>query len=223
MRRVRFPVPLKPLTWLAACGLRLHLGTLRVRTVYAHEELSPLVARAGYIYCLWHETMLLPAHLFRGRGIHVLISQSRDGEHITRVVEGLGFKAVRGSSTRGAVKAVRALARASMRTNLAITPDGPRGPRHAFQPGAVYLASRTGLPLVPVGCAFGNAWRADSWDRFVLPKPFSRATCYFGPPLSVPADCDAQSLEHYQELAHQAMQLATGEAERMLAGVEPFG
>ena len=192
-----------------------------MRTTYFQEDMSPFAAAAGCIYCLWHETMLLPAHLFAHLGIHVLISQSRDGEYITRVVEGLGFRAVRGSSTRGAVKAVRELARASTQNHLAITPDGPRGPRHAFQPGAVFLASRTGLPLVPIGCAFGSAWRASSWDRFVIPKPFSRAACHFGPPLHVPMDCDAPGLAHFQDLALRAMENATAQAERILAGHAP--
>lgn len=207
--------------WSATLLMRAWMGSIRAQVVCADPAADPRTAERGYLYAFWHETILLNAYLFRARNIHVLISQSNDGEYIARVVENLGYRAIRGSSARGAVRAVREMARSSTRANLAITPDGPRGPRREFQAGAVYLASRTGLPIVPIGMAYDRPWRASSWDQFVLPRPFSKAACYFGPPLFVPADADAAQLADCQRLAQADLEFSTQQAERLLIG-EPL-
>jgi lysophospholipid acyltransferase (LPLAT)-like uncharacterized protein len=118
--------------------------------------------------------MLLPAYHYARPDIKVLISTHADGQLIAEACQRLGFALARGSSTRGGVEAVRDMLRAND-THLAVTPDGPRGPRRRVQAGVVYLAARTGLPIVPVGFAARRPWRAKSWDRFAVPRPFSRA------------------------------------------------
>jgi lysophospholipid acyltransferase (LPLAT)-like uncharacterized protein len=212
------PVLLQFIGWAGAGTLRAWVHTINVRVHSELPEADPRTATQGYLYCLWHETLLLPAAVFADRGIHLLISQHNDGEYITRIVEQLGFKVVRGSTTRGAVRAVRELARSAESANLAITPDGPKGPRQVLQNGALYLASRTGLAIVPMGLAFERPWRASSWDRFVLPRPFTRAACVFASPMSVPRDADAVELEHHHRLVSDAMERAASDAERLLAG-----
>ena len=175
------------------------------------------LTKKNCIYCAWHENMFLWSYVGAYHGANVLVSESRDGDYVGNVLESLGFRTVRGSSTRGAVRALRQLVRTGCATHLAITPDGPRGPRQQFQHGAVYLASRTGMTLVPVAFAYDRPWRFSSWDGLVMPRPFSRAVCYGGTPLDVPADCRADELAHYQQLAGDAMNRATTQAEDLLA------
>lgn len=203
--------------------LRNWMRTVRVRVESEVPEADPRVATRGYLYCLWHETMLLPAALFADRNIHVLISQHHDGEYISRIVRRLGFSVVRGSTTRGAVRAVRELARSASSANLAITPDGPRGPRQVLQSGAVYLASRGGLAIVPMGFAFDRPWRAASWDRFVLPRPFSRAACVIAAPIAVSPEADSAELADLNRIVGEAMDRATSRSELLLAGPTPGG
>ena len=215
--KIKDPLLLRCIGRVGAGVIRCWMRTLRVRVHSEDPAVDPRVSRRGYLYCLWHETLLMPTAVFSDCGIHLLISQHRDGEYITRIVQQLGFVVARGSTTRGAVRAVRELSRSAENANLAITPDGPRGPRRVMQNGAVYLASRGGLAIVPIGFAFERAWRASSWDRFVLPRPFSKATCYIGHPIVVPRDADVQELAEYHKLMSEAMDLASIKAELLLA------
>ena len=140
--KIEHPALLRFIGWGGAGLLRRWIGTIRVDVRCEAPEADPRTATRGFVYCLWHETMLLPAVVFADRGIRILISQHNDGEYIARIVRRLGFAVVRGSSTRGAVRAVREMARSAGLGNLAITPDGPKGPREELQNGAVFLASR---------------------------------------------------------------------------------
>jgi lysophospholipid acyltransferase (LPLAT)-like uncharacterized protein len=101
--------------------------------------------------------------------------------------------------------------------HLALTPDGPRGPRRRVQPGVVYLAARTGLPVVPIGIAFSGAWRMRSWDRFALPRPYSAAWCVTTEPIRVPADADRAALEEYRLRVERALEEASRAAEAWAA------
>ena len=136
------------------------------------------------LYILMHGGLLPLVYVHRNRGIQVLVSQSRDGEIITRIIERLGFGTVRGSSTkRGERAVVEMAARGRAGFDLGVTPDGPRGPRGVAQPGAALIAARSGLPVVPLGVGAASAWRARSWDRFLVPKPFARVWVVYGAPL----------------------------------------
>jgi lysophospholipid acyltransferase (LPLAT)-like uncharacterized protein len=107
--------------------------------------------------------------------------------------------------------------------HLAITPDGPRGPRRVVQLGAVYLASRTGMPLVPMGLAFDRPWRAPSWDRMAIPRPWHAARCVLAQPMDVPADLDDDGLEQYRLKVQAALDDAQARAEALAAGAPPPG
>lgn len=174
-----------------------------------------------YLYAAWHESIL--AFAFFGLPAlpktQVLISQHRDGEYITQVIERLRARVVRGSTTRGGRAALMAMVRAGKKAHLAITPDGPRGPRRRLQPGVVFLASRTGLPVVPTGFGFGNAWRARSWDRFAVPLPFSLVTCVAGRPIHVPLHLSTTGLEHWRSQVETTMLACTAAAEQWAAGL----
>jgi lysophospholipid acyltransferase (LPLAT)-like uncharacterized protein len=204
----------------AAWALRLWLGTLN----YRYRPLGPNVdpgrreCRDRYIYAFWHEGLLLPAYQYRRTGVHVLISQHADGQLIAEVCRHLGFPTVRGSSTRDGVKAVRQLLKVGRHAHLGITPDGPRGPRRQVQPGLVYLAAKTGLPIVPAGFAFDRPWRARSWDRFAMPRPWSRAVCVTGDVVCVPTDAGREALEECRQRVEDALLCVTEAAERLAAG-----
>src|SRR5262245_25275378 len=138
--------------------------------------------------------MLPLAVLHRHEGIAVLVSRHRDGELITRVIERLGFVAARGSSTRGGEAGVRGmLSWAGQDRQLAVTPDGPRGPAEQVKPGALYLAERTGRRMVPIGVAAHPVRALRSWDRFRIPWPFARVMVTHGAPFEPAAWPAAQA------------------------------
>jgi lysophospholipid acyltransferase (LPLAT)-like uncharacterized protein len=202
--------------WWVARLINSYQRTLRIYVAWEDPQRHPGLATVGCIYSAWHENILLMTYIGAFHDIRVLVSESQDGEYISSVIGNMGYRTIRGSSSRGAVRAVRQLVKQNAKTLLAFTPDGPRGPRRAFQAGAVYVASRTGLPIIPVGFAYDNAWRATSWDRFVVAKPFSRAACYGGHPFFVPPNADAKTLSQYQRMADEAMHTVTSGAQQLL-------
>jgi lysophospholipid acyltransferase (LPLAT)-like uncharacterized protein len=142
-----------------------------------------------FIYALWHENFLIPIARFGNPGVSALVSRHADGELLGTLIRKTGMGIVRGSTNRGGVAAVRELLRDDIALrHLAVTPDGPRGPRRIVQPGVVYLASRTGMRIVPIGVGHRRPWRMRSWDSFAIPRPCSRVRCLFGEPLIVPPD-----------------------------------
>jgi lysophospholipid acyltransferase (LPLAT)-like uncharacterized protein len=135
--------------------------------------------------------------------VRVLTSRSYDGEYIARIIERLGFRAVRGSSSRGAVPSLRELQRELEQGEfVAFTIDGPRGPRYVAKPGPIHLARVTGAPVFCFYVAVERAWILKSWDAFMIPKPFSRVHCYVRSPISVAANAD-----HDQSLARMQAEL----------------
>jgi lysophospholipid acyltransferase (LPLAT)-like uncharacterized protein len=147
-----------------------------------------------------------------------LISQHADGELIAQTCRHLRIGVVRGSTTRGGAAGLWDLLEAAKHTHLAITPDGPKGPRRRVQLGAIFLASQTGLPIVAAGVGFANAWRAKTWDRFAVPYPYSLATNVCAAPIHVPPALSLNDLAHYRNLVEERLQTATDEAERWALG-----
>ena len=148
------------------------------RVARVHESGRPVV------FAFWHGVLLPLEYICRGRGIQVLSSLHRDGEMIARVMTAMGYGVVRGSSTRGAARGLlRMLARAVEGHDLAITPDGPKGPARRVKRGIFYLAEKSGGVLVPVGVGAARAKRLSSWDSFLVPLPFSRVAVVYGEPL----------------------------------------
>src|SRR5439155_1822339 len=118
---------------------------------------------------------------------------------ITETIRHLCFGMLRGSTTRCRVEALRRMMKICKKAHIAVTPDGPRGPRRRVQLGIIHLAARTGLPIVAAGIAYDRPWRLRSWDRFAVPKPWSRSTCVLAPPIIVPASADREQLEEYRQ------------------------
>jgi lysophospholipid acyltransferase (LPLAT)-like uncharacterized protein len=192
--------------WLIAFGfwlLQVWARTLR----YEVDDRADIVGkpvRENYIAALWHNRLLLISFVLKkflpqrpGAG---LISASRDGDLIADLTRRFGFEVVRGSSSRLGASALRELENvlASGR-DILITPDGPRGPAYELGPGIVFLAQKTGAAVVPINMEFSSCWRVNSWDGFILPRPFSKVRVIFGPAhrvraTSAPEDFEAQRL-----------------------------
>jgi lysophospholipid acyltransferase (LPLAT)-like uncharacterized protein len=163
---------------LAVTLIRLLGATLRYRDVNAPATPVGIDVPGPTIFAFWHCALLVSAHRFRNKGIAILISRSFDGELIARIVERLGFVAVRGSSTRGGPQALRGMQQAYTDGRIcAFTADGPKGPARIAKPGPVHLAELTGANWI--GAFHGQpdrAWELRSWDRFMIPKPFTTVT-----------------------------------------------
>ncbi len=211
--KLKNPLLTKMGGFLGATVIRNWTATLDYRIVYQDPTVDPVHphCRRRYLYLLWHEYIFFPLGQ-RGRGMTALISQHRDGELIGRILQHLAFKVVRGSTTRGGVAALRRLRRQSF-NHLAITPDGPQGPRRRLSDGPIYLASKLGLPLVCMGYGFDRPWRLNSWDRFAIPRPFTRARAVIGPAVEIPHQLDRDGIEHHRLQVEQLMNQLTREAE----------
>ena len=187
----------------AAVYLVIRLLGATLRFAWSEEEgaTAERIARPA-IYSFWHQCIFPAAALFRGQGIAVMTSLSFDGEFIARIIERLGFRAVRGSSSRGAVGALLGMRReVEAGEAVAFTIDGPRGPRYVAKPGPVFLAQTTGAPMAAFHIAVEKAWVLQSWDATLIPKPFSRALLRVSRAMSVPADADDSALkQHHAEL-----------------------
>jgi lysophospholipid acyltransferase (LPLAT)-like uncharacterized protein len=147
------------------------------------------------IYALWHRCVFFAAFFWRRRGIAVLTSRSFDGEYIARIIEKFGFRAVRGSSSRGGARALLEMHDRLAAGGVAgFTIDGPRGPRYVAKPGAALLARNSGCPIMAFHIAFDRCWILRSWDAFLIPKPFARAFIRIGRLVRVPADADDATL-----------------------------
>jgi lysophospholipid acyltransferase (LPLAT)-like uncharacterized protein len=203
--------------WIGRAGagvLRLWGGTLR--PTWDLPESVRLLERSGapVIFTFWHCHILTLAWAYRSRGVVVLVSEHGDGEVTSQVIHRLGYGTVRGSTTRGGARAALAMARWGQGGYpLAVTPDGPRGPRHQVQPGIVFIAQRSGLPIVPLAAGIRRGRRLDSWDRFELPAPFSRILVVAGEPITVPAEAPRSDATAWQDRIQVAMDAVERRAE----------
>jgi lysophospholipid acyltransferase (LPLAT)-like uncharacterized protein len=201
--------------------VRALAATLRLRELPSPGVEAIWRARAPTIYTVWHgQILLLPLINGRRYRLHALTSRSRDGEILSRFVEGFGIRVVRGSSSRGGPRALRTLARVIRETgeNVLIVPDGPRGPRHIAQHGAVMLAKMTGAPMVPLAFGAAPCRVLGSWDAFVVPYPFARAAVVFGEPIAVAPEAEREALETKRQELESALNHLSAEAARVAGG-----
>ena len=210
--------------WIVAAA-----GTLLIRLIgptlkyeISIEEGGPPTDRVEpAVYVFWHRGVIPACYHFRGRGICVMTSRSFDGEYIARIISNFGYKPVRGSSSRGGVRALL-----GMHTDIeqgravCFTIDGPRGPRYVAKPGPVLLARNTQAPIVAFHVACQRAWVLKSWDALIIPKPFSRALLRISALVRVPPDGDGAALDSYHQEMQAALDRARKYADEHLPGSE---
>ncbi|MEM6550508.1 MAG: lysophospholipid acyltransferase family protein [Planctomycetota bacterium] len=203
--------------------IRVLLWTMRYTRQPASDVAGIAPAGKGRIVVLFHGEHPTVLGAYSGKNTTVITSQSKDGELLTRILEGFGYDTVRGSSTRGAVSALAALARkVKGGGDVVIAVDGPKGPRNEVKAGALLLAKLTGSPVVPVYGAPSRSWRFEkSWDRMRLPKPGAAVLTVLGDPVWVPRGVDDAELEALRlglEEQMQRQQAAVDEAVTSRAG-----
>jgi lysophospholipid acyltransferase (LPLAT)-like uncharacterized protein len=191
--------------WISRAGvtlIRLLAITWRVRFVNEHVVREFRERRQPFMYVLWHGQLLPLLWTHRKRNIAVIISEHRDGEIIARIASALGFRTVRGSTSRGAARALLGASRElESGFDLAVTVDGPRGPAGVVTPGAPVIAQRTGAPMVPTAASASRSWRLRSWDRFLVPKPFARVVVVYGDPIATSAATPRAAGEEVEHIA----------------------
>jgi lysophospholipid acyltransferase (LPLAT)-like uncharacterized protein len=158
------------------------------------EHLQAAQALGQPIHAFWHGRILPATIYFKRRGIVVITSENFDGEWIARIITKVGYGTARGSSSRGARKALLQMVRDVRTRPVAFTLDGPRGPARVAQPGAVWLAKVTGNPIIPFHLEEARHWTLNSWDRTQIPKPFATVAIAFAPPLQVAGDANDEAL-----------------------------
>jgi len=207
------------LEWRSQLTLLLGKGVLSAlartwRYSIINEEALKRVRSEGrpFIFSLWHGHLLPLLWHHRGSNVAILISEHRDGELIARTAQWLGYNLVRGSTTRGGERALLSLVRElKAGREVAITPDGPRGPARKFAPGALIAAQRSGARILPIAASADRAWRLGSWDRFVIPKPFARITVAYAESTTVDAPtarAAAEESPRLEALMNEAADLA---------------
>lgn len=191
--------------------VKLFSRTYRLRVVGTEYERQALDAYGSVVYASWHQRFFPGITFFASRQpIAIMISQSRDGEMIARVVDILGWRSVRGSSSKGGVRALktlRALTRDGYRIGHIV--DGPQGPFGVVKPGLITIAQFAGAPIVPVIMSAERRWVVDSWDRFMIPKPFSRVFIRFTRPIPVPRKLAPDAFESLREEIEQRIKELT--------------
>jgi lysophospholipid acyltransferase (LPLAT)-like uncharacterized protein len=196
--------------FLAAWVVRFLGATLRLEVEDPHGFLGK-AKQEPYVFAFWHNRLLLMPYLYRKffpeRKLTVMMSMSRDGEITSGMAKRFGIQAARGSSSRQGMKAFMALVRKIRHegSDVAITPDGPRGPIYSMHAGILQLAEAGEVPITPVTCHYDDKWELASWDRFQIPKPFTRCRVLFGEPVPVPAGASQQQLEEAGERLRKSL------------------
>lgn len=183
---MKLKVPPPAARVVAGPAMRILAATWRVRT--EHEERWRPLYEGGrpHVFLLWHEALLPLLWHHRRQSIAIVVSEARDGQYLADFAASLGYRMVRGSSTRGAARALLGAVRELQAGHaVAFTPDGPRGPRRELKPGVVAAAQRGGGVIVPLHAEADRAWRLHSWDRFLIPKPGARVRVIYGRPFEV--------------------------------------
>ncbi|MGC8737754.1 MAG: lysophospholipid acyltransferase family protein [Candidatus Hydrogenedens sp.] len=187
-----------------------NLFTLCEWTVFDKEEYvdHTMETEGRVLIAFWHEHMAFGAYLFQATHFHTLTSYSYDGELASRIVHRFGLEAVRGSSSSGGSEALKGLQKALEHQGcVGWTLDGPKGPRRIAKPGIAVLSARTKTPIVPMGAIVNKCWHLKSWDRFPVPKPFSKIYVGFGPIIPPPSSEDEHQVENTRKEVEDALNI----------------
>lgn len=213
------------LCWLVSLYIRLVHATGFWRVVGGDTPARLWDAGKPFILCFWHGRLLMmPKSWRRSRPIHMLISEHRDGQLIARTVAHFGILTAAGSSSRGGAAAVRRMVKAIRAGDcVGVTPDGPRGPRMRAGGGIADIARLAGVPIVPATYSARHRRVLGTWDRFIVPSPFSGGVFVWGAPIEIPRDADSEAVEVARRRVEEELNAITAEADRLCghAPVEP--
>lgn len=191
---------------LLAFLMRIWFATCRVTVHNPGNLFQPGDKGKRAIASFWHYSIIYTFYYLRKYSATVMVSASKDGEYIARLAAEFGFDSVRGSKNNKGVTALKAILRAVRDGDCgAIVADGSQGPARIAQPGAILLASRTGVPVVPMAWSSSGHFSVKSWDRTAIPKPFSRVDFFYGEPLAVPQKLNAEEIEQYRLLLEKRL------------------
>jgi len=219
--RIRSRLLTRLVGWSVALLFKLLSRTLRLRGFLESDYTDCSVeTRRGYIYALWHDSTFIPLarQALKRPLVAALVSRHQDGAYLAEFMRQIGIRSVRGSTARGGDQALRELMRLGDDWQIFITPDGPRGPHHLVKSGLVYLASRTGRPILPVVSHFQNAWHVSGkWTGQLIPKPFSGGWYLVGAPLFVPPDLSRDAIEAQRTRVQREMDRLDEKLRRIVA------
>lgn len=194
---------------LAYYIVRIYLSMIKIKMINEESALNHLAGGGKMIAAIWHQRIFIVmpyAIRFQRFRPSVMISQSRDGDIIADIYGRLKFRPVRGSSSRGGKEALAAMIEDLEKNQLAVhVLDGPRGPRAVVKAGIVVLAQSSGVPIFPVYISVDRAWVLNSWDRTLIPKPFSRVIVRWDDPIYVPKDLNSADFELMRKYIEQRM------------------
>jgi lysophospholipid acyltransferase (LPLAT)-like uncharacterized protein len=199
-------------------------STLRLRTENVDIIDRTISGSGGAIIASWHGRSLISANYLRGRGYLALISLSRDGEVQNHIFRRFGFETIRGSTGRGGARAALLLTRRIKEgAVLAFTPDGPRGPTHVVQPGILFFAQRSGRPIIPIAASARPRKLLKSWDSYMIPMPFGRASFVVGEPIFIAQDLDEAGEAAALNQIADAIDACEARAEMLMGYPPPAG
>ncbi len=203
-----------------ACALmRLGYAAIRRRDIGREHPEACWARGERVIVTFWHGRLLMMPFAYRSQSAAILISQHRDGEYIARIAGRLGFSVVRGSATRGGARAFRRLVQVlRSESNVAITPDGPKGPRRRVKSGVVELSRLSGMAILPVSFGAWPRTLLNSWDEFLVPHPFARGVYAWGEPIYVPSEITDPEHERFQGLVAERLDALTAQADWLARG-----
>lgn len=169
------------------------------------------------IFAVWHGRMFIPMYYLKGEEIYGIVSPSQDGEYFARIFSKFGYKTIRGSTGRKSISAViSAIKILKEEKFIAITPDGPRGPKEKVQPGVIYLASKTATPIIPTGATCKYKKFLNTWDNSLLPLPGGVGVIVFGEPVYIPGNLEMDMIEYYAEILEKELKKVNQIAEEMV-------
>ncbi len=204
--------------WFIGVAGRLFISalfcTIKVELV-GFEKIKELFDNRKFIFAVWHSRLLLFCNLYKDQDGTILISRSKDGEIAARIVKRLGHHVIRGSASRGGLKAALEMIRNLKEEEKPglIIPDGPRGPRFKVKQGVITMAKETGYPIIPISYSGKKIKIFNSWDRFILPYPFTKCRAVYGEPVYVPKEADKEEEERCREAVEKELRRITSETD----------